>query len=606
MISIIKKILKLLTKSEHKRLYIVFVAMTISGLIEVLGVVSILPFLSLITNPDLIDDNPIFNWLYITLNFQSVNNFLIFIGAIVLFVLILSNVLVFLTRWSLSRFSWRRNYTISRRLLNNYLHKPYTFFINQNSSILGKNILAEVHTAVGGVIVPLLEIFSRGIVALFIFVTLITIDPLLALSLIIALGGAYIFIYKMVKQKIYDIGKRRYQTNAERYKAIDEAFGDIKLIKIMGREKFFLDSYSKPSAEYSNHVATNQIIEYIPRYVMEIIAFGGIIIVIIYLLATGKGFQEFLPLIGLYVFATYRLMPSLQLIFTGVTNIRFNIHALNTLYEDMSSLEDESNVSSTDIMKIRPLPLKKELKLENITFSYPGVNKPVLDNITLKIKFNTSIAFVGTTGAGKTTIANIILGLLRPDIGKILVDDVEITDKNLPSWQKIIGYIPQDIYLLDDTVTRNIAYGTPDNEINMGAVERSAKIANIHDFIVNEMPKKYQTVIGERGVRLSGGQKQRIGIARALYHNPGVLVLDEATSALDGATEKEVFQAIENIAKTKTLIIIAHRLTTIESCDVIYVIENGKIAGIGNYEELINSNEIFRKIAKSHLKDIKR
>ncbi|GAH50745.1 unnamed protein product, partial [marine sediment metagenome] len=209
MISIIKKILKLLTKSEHKRLYIVFVAMTISGLIEVLGVVSILPFLSLITNPDLIDDNPIFNWLYITLNFQSVNNFLIFIGAIVLFVLILSNVLVFLTRWSLSRFSWRRNYTISRRLLNNYLHKPYTFFINQNSSILGKNILAEVHTAVGGVIVPLLEIFSRGIVALFIFVTLITIDPLLALSLIIALGGAYIFIYKMVKQKIYDIGKRR-------------------------------------------------------------------------------------------------------------------------------------------------------------------------------------------------------------------------------------------------------------------------------------------------------------------------------------------------------------------------------------------------------------
>ncbi len=601
MTRVIKKVLKLLTRRERRCLYLLLVAMTVSGLVEVAGIASIMPFLSLITNPDLVQDNRILNWFFTTLNFQSINRFLILVGGMVLAILIVSNLLILFTRWGLSRFSWMRNYTISRRLLGRYLYQPYIFFLNQNTSMLGKNILSEVQQAITGVVIPLLEIFSSGIAALFIFIMLVVIEPILALFLLIILGGAYIFIFKLVKPRLSTGGKIRFKTNAERYKVINEAFGDIKLLKLTGSENFFLNSYSKPSIDFARAHAVNKVIGEIPRYIMEIIAFGGIIIVVLYLLATGRGFQKFLPLIGIYAFAIYRLMPSLQKIFSSITNMRFSINVLDILYEDMNSFKYKLLSPTLDRRKIEPLPLRKELRLERITFIYPETHKPVLDNINLKINVNTSVAFVGSTGAGKTTIANIILGLLRPDKGKILVDGIEVTDENLSCWQKTLGYIPQDIYLQDDTVAQNIAYGIPSDNIVMDAVEQAARIANINDFVVEEIPYGYKTVIGERGIMLSGGQRQRIGIARTLYHNPDVLVLDEATSALDGATEKEVFKAIENIAKTKTLIIIAHRLTTIQGCDVIYVLKDGKIIGQGKYQKLMESNAEFRKMARAHL-----
>jgi len=294
-------------------------------------------------------------------------------------------------------------------------------------------------------------------------------------------------------------------------------------------------------------------------------------------------------------------MPALEKIFISVTQVRFHNRTLETLYKDMHSFEGKSYLKSSYKIKIEPLHLRKDLKLEEITFSYPGTEIPVIHNLNIRINAKTSVAFVGETGAGKTTIADLILGLLRPDRGRILVDDEEIIDDNLKQWQRNLGYIPQDIFLQDDTVTRNIAFGIPDDKIEIEAIERAAKIANIHNFIVKEMSHGYQTIIGERGVRLSGGQRQRIGIARALYHDPEVLVLDEATSALDGGTETAVFNAIENIASTKTLIIIAHRLTTIQGCDVIYVLEGGKIIDQGKYDELIKSNTTFKKLARIHL-----
>lgn len=601
MLKIIRKILKLLMARERKRLYMLFGAMTISAFIEVVGIVSILPFLSLITNPAFIEDNRILNWLYTTLNFQSVNRFLIFVGVMVFLVLIISNILILLTHWGLFRFSWMRNYTLSKRLLSRYLHQPYLFFLNKNTSELGKNILSEVQQAVAGVLIPLIQIFSRSIAAIFIFAMLLAVKPLLALSLIVVLGGAYAFIYKIVKNKLHNIGERRFKTNTERYKAISECFGDIKQLKLLGCEGVFIGRYSKPSSEFAKHNATNQIIAEAPRYIMEVFAFGSIIVVVLYLLATAKGFQEILPLVGLFTFGAYRLMPSLQKIFMSITQMRFNIPALNVLYDDMYSFENKTYVPSYSKKKIKPLNLKKYLRLEEITFTYPGSKVPVISNLNLTINANTSIAFVGETGVGKTTIADIILGLLRPNDGRIIVDGIEITDVNLPRWQRNLGYIPQEIYLQDDTVIRNIAFGVPDKNIDMKDVECAAKIANIHNFVVKELPNKYNTKIGERGVRLSGGQRQRIGIARALYHDPGVLVLDEATSALDGVTEKAVFTAIDNIAKTKTLIIIAHRLTTVKNCDIVYVLDKGRIVGEGKYDELMDSNEEFRKMAKAHL-----
>jgi ATP-binding cassette, subfamily B, bacterial PglK len=593
----IKKIFKLLTKQERKRLYTLFGAMVISAIIEVAGVASILPFLSLITNPGIIQSNNILKWLYASLNFHSSNRFLILIGFIVLVILIVSNILALLMRWALARFSNMRTYTISRSLLINYLYQPYIFFLNHNTSTLGKDILSEVEKAVIGVILPLLDIFSRGIVALFILILLLIVNPLLALSLIVILGSAYLFIYKFIKQKLYNIGKKSYDANTERYKALDEAFGDIRLIKLKGCEDFFVNSFSRPSYDIAKINSTNTIITQAPRYIMEIIAFGGIIIIVLYLLASGTGIQNLLQLIVLYAFAMLRLMPSLQAILASAAQIRFSTKTIDALYETMSSFNYEQHLSCAYSKSTKMFSLKKEFRLEGITFSYPKTHEPVIKDLNLKVDVNSSVALVGITGAGKTTIANIILGLLKPDNGRMLVDGIEITDENLSNWQRNLGYIPQDIYLQDDTVARNIAFGITDENIDLDVVENVARIANIHNFIVEQLPDGYQTIVGERGVRLSGGQRQRIGIARALYNNPGILVLDEATSALDGATEREVFTAIQNVAKTKTLIIIAHRLTTIKECDVIYVLKNGSITSTGKYDELIEIDENFRKIA---------
>jgi len=600
--NVYKKVLKLLDRRERKRLYLLFGAMTISALIEVVGIVSIFPFLSLITNPELINDNRTLNWFYTTLNFQSANRFLIFIGFMVLLILIISNILVILTMWGVARFTNMRRFTISKRLLSRYLYQPYIFFLNKNSSELGKNILSEVASVTTGILIPLMNMISRGIVALFIFAMLVIIKPLLALSVMVILGIAYIFIFRMFKKKLSDIGDKRFSENAELYKVVVEAFGGIKQLKLLGFEKVFINRYSKPSSEFAKNTATYQIISGTPRYIMEVVAIGGIISVVLYLLASAKGLQDALPIVGLFAFAAYRVMPALQSIFVSVTTIRFYIPSLNALYEDMYFFENKSHNVSYPKKKISPLVnMKKELKLEKITFSYMGTRKPVIENLNIKIYSNTSVAFVGKTGVGKTTIADIILGLLRPNSGRMLVDGVEITDDNLLGWQKTLGYIPQDIYLLDDTITRNIAFGVPDEEIDINIVKNAAQIANIHNFITEELPDGYQTLVGERGIRLSGGQRQRIGIARALYHNPRVLVLDEATSALDGVTEKEVFKAINNISRTRTIIIIAHRLTTIRNCDVIYVLKYGKIVGQGKYKELMKSNTEFREIARAHL-----
>jgi len=595
----IKRCLSLLTGGERKRLYLLMFVMVITAVIEVAGIASIMPFLSLISNPRIVQDNKYLNWVYETLNFESVNSFLIFAGIAVFLFLIFSNILLFLSQWGLFRFTWMRNYSISRRLLIKYIYQPYKFFLNQNTTYLSKNILSEVEVVIKGLFVPLLEILAKGVVAVFIFAMLIAMEPLLAISLVIVLGSIYVLTYRLIKRRLNIRGKLRYKANAARFKAVNEAFSDIKLVKLRRFENYFVKRFSKSAVELAKLNSTTQTIAHMPKYITEIIAFGGIIIVVLYLLARGRGFDEFLPLIGLYAFATYRLLPAIQSIFSGAANIRFNSEALDRLYYEIKSFEDVDYKDFKE--KIKPLLFRKSLRLENVTFKYEEADKPVIENLNVNIDVNTSVAFVGATGAGKTTVANIILGLLKPDSGKMIVDDKVIDDKNMPLWQQNIGYVPQDIYLQDDTVTHNITFGVPEDEINMDAVVKAAKIANIHDFIMKELPDKYNTVVGEKGVRLSGGQRQRIGIARALYHDPAVLVLDEATSALDSATEVEVFKAIENIARTKTLIIIAHRLTTIQDCDVIYVLKNGKIVGKGKYDELIKTNREFRKIAKVNM-----
>lgn len=598
MMQIFQKMFGLLSKSEWRQLYILFGAMTVSALIEVVGIASIVPFLSLLQNPGIIQENRVLRLLYSVFNFQDTNGFLIFTGIVVLIILVISNIIAALTFWGLIRFTWMRSFTFSKRLLSKYLYQPYVFFLNKNTSELGKNIFSEVEQVVGGVMISMMLIVSRGIVVVFIIALLTVVNPLLTVNIIAVLGGAYVIVYKLVRNKINHMGQRRLEANTERFKIVNEAFGGIKYLKLMGCENVFIERYSKPSFEYARHNAVNEIITYVPRYAMEIVGFGAVILIILHLLKNGEGMQKAMPLIGLYIFAAYRFMPAFQTIFKGVTAMRFFTHGLNLLYSDMQAADNESFFSASDREENKPIRLQNYLKFEEIYFSYPNSGEFVIENLSLIIKARTSVAFVGATGAGKTTVADIVLGLLRPQKGRIFVDEVEITGDNLLCWQKNLGYIPQDIYLQDDTVGKNIAFGVPYDEIDTNKVEHAARIANIHDFVVEKLSRGYDTIIGERGVRLSGGQRQRIGIARALYHNPQVLVLDEATSALDGATEQDVFTAIKNIALTKTLIIIAHRLVTVRDCDVVYMLEDGRITDQGTYDELIKTNANLRRMAK--------
>jgi ABC-type multidrug transport system fused ATPase/permease subunit len=300
-------------------------------------------------------------------------------------------------------------------------------------------------------------------------------------------------------------------------------------------------------------------------------------------------FDNALPVVTLYVFAGYRLMPALQQIYSSVTNISFVGPSLNKLHNDLKSLKPLNENQNQGVLKF-----SKTIILKNIHYSFPNTSKVALKNINVTIPAKSMVGFVGATGSGKTTTVDIILGLLVPQKGTLEVDGKVITNQNVRDWQRSIGYVPQHIYLSDDTVAANIAFGVEPKDINFAAVLKSSKIANLHNFVIDELPKQYQTTIGERGVRLSGGQRQRIGIARALYHNPQVLILDEATSALDNLTEKTIMDSINNLSKDITIISIAHRLSTVKKCDNIFLLEKGMLKNKGTFDELINTNESFR------------
>jgi ABC-type multidrug transport system fused ATPase/permease subunit len=594
--AVVHRLLDLLTPQERQRLGLVLCAVVLHALVEVVGIASILPFLTLVGNPAAVQENAILKWFFDTMRFTSVNWFLFFLGFVVLGVLVLSNALAALATWAMLRFSWMRNHSLSRRLLAIYLHHPYVYFLNQNTAEIGRNILMETQQVVHGLIIPGMQILAKGFVILSIFGLLVAVNPLLALIMTGVLGTAYGVVYALVRHKLAQVGKERLDANRERFKTVNEAFGTIKLVKLLGRDRYFTDRYRSQSYRYSDRMTTAALISSLPRYAMETIAFGGILIVVLYLLRTRGGLGQVLPLAGLYAFAGYRLMPALQAMFFGAAQVRSNVAGLDALHE---VLQGSAGTDSSSMYEVRPLPFRETIRLRAVSFRYPGAGLAAVEDLDLAVRIGSTVGFAGRTGSGKTTAVDLILGLLRPVKGSLLVDGAEITNENLPAWQRDLGYVPQEIYLTDDTVARNIAFGIPDARIDTSAVERAAQVANIHEFIVESLPDGYGSQVGERGVRLSGGERQRIGIARALYHDPAVLVLDEATSALDSATEEAVFQAIRNVARTKTLIIIAHRLTTIVDCDVIYVMDNGRVIAQGSYAELMTTSAEFRDLAKA-------
>ena len=595
----IQKLREILTRREKIQIAILLVAIIAMAFSQALGVASVLPFISLVMDPDMVFDNRYLLWVYETFNFNSVNRFIIFAGIGMFAIIIIANTISAFATWLKLRFAWMNNHRLSRRLLEKYLSMPYAYFLNQNSADLSKNVLAEVNNLTSNYLIPLLTIITRGMVATFLLLMLFWVDILVSFIALFVLGGAYALIFFRINKTLKYRGMLRRAANKMRFKAVSEAFGGIKETKVLNREPFFLERYSRESLKQARLMSWNAVIGQIPRFVLEAVAFGGIIVFVLVLLLTREDARQVIPLASLFAFAGYRLLPALQEIFTSFTKMQFNMAVLDGIYEDFTRVE-EGMVADTfsKSKKAGKLSFARSITLDKVSYYYPNTDIAVIKDVNLIIKRNTMVAFVGPTGAGKTTLVDVILGLLPPQEGRVIIDATQLNSDNTIEWQRNIGYVPQHIFLSDDTIARNIAFGVPEKQIDQEALEEAARIANIHDFIVNELPQGYETIVGERGIRLSGGQRQRIGIARALYHDPEVLVFDEATSALDGVTEEMVLKAMENAAKLKTLIVIAHRLTTVKSCDVVYMLDRGRIVAEGTYDQLMGSSEQFRKMAK--------
>ena len=474
-----------------------------------------------------------------------------------------------------------RGYSIGKRLFEGYIKQPYDWFLNHHSSDLGKNILSEIGQVVGGGINPLIELIAKGAVAITIITLLIITDPKLALIVGFTLSAAYGLLYYFIQNFLTKIGKERMRSNKLRFGIISEAFGATKEVKVGGLEQIYINRFSNSALTYARATSFSHFISHLPRFALEAVAFGGILLIMIFMIMKTGSFNNALPLVSLYIFAAYRLMPALQKIYASFTQLTFIGPVLNSLIDDIKKLKSHKlNHEKVSI------PLNKKIFLKNIFYNYPNSSRTALENVNITIPAKTTVGFVGPTGSGKTTTVDIILGLLEPQKGTLEVDGQIITKENMRSWQSSIGYVPQNIYLTDDTIASNIALGVGPKDINQDRVEKVSKIANLHEFVINELPEKYLTSIGERGVRLSGGQGQRIAIARALYHNPQILILDEATSALDDQTEQVVMDAVNNLNKEMTIIIIAHRLNTVKNSDIIFKFDKGNLVGQGNFNEL--------------------
>lgn len=569
------------------------IMLLIVAFLEMLGVASIMPFMAVLMNTEIIESNKILNISFKLLSefgVESHQQFLLSLGIVVFVLLFVSLFFKALTTYAQMRFTYMREFTLCRRLVEIYLCQPYEWFLSRNSADIGKTILSEVDRVISNGLNTMINLIAHSFVAFSIFSLLILVDVKLALIVCLTLGTTFFLIYKVNRSYLKKFGEERIEANKWRFAAISEAFGAIKEIKIGGLERSYTERFSFPAKNYGASQLSAQILIQLPRFALEAIAFGGLMLITLYLMNQKGSLADGLPIIALYAFAGYRLMPAMQQIYNAISSLRFVGPSLDFIYEEVKNLKILKNNQNRNTFS-----LNKSIVLKNVNYNYPNSSRVALKNINFNIPANSRIGIVGVTGGGKTTIVDIIMGLLLPQQGTLEIDGQVINKDNRNAWQKSVGYVPQQIYLADDTIAANIAFGLDPNKINLDKVEQAAKIANLHNFVIHELSEKYETTVGERGVRLSGGQRQRIGIARALYNKPKILILDEATSALDNYTEKAVMDEVNSLNKNNmTIIIITHRLHTVKNCDKIFLLKNGEIKDQGTYEKLIQDNKGFR------------
>jgi ABC-type multidrug transport system fused ATPase/permease subunit len=562
MIGNLKRIWAIFTPAEQRKAMWMLLLVLLMAAVEMLGVISVMPFLSVLSRPSVIEENRLLQMAYEYTGFDKPLDFIIALGLVSITLVVGSSAFKAITQHTLSRFVHLQRHAISVRLLSRYLHQPYEFFLDRNPSILTKNVLSEVDLLIFGLLQPLSQLIAQATIVLAMALLIFAYNPMIAACILVTLATLYGTIYWLVRKRLAHIGRKRQVANAQRYQACTETLNGIKDVKITHAADAYLQKFQQASREYSRHIAANDTLNQSPSHLVEATGYTGLIAIALVLLVRSNDVAQVLPALGLYGFAAYRMLPSAQAMYRGFAQLRSTSSALEHIHHDLMLPEEPRNAAPE-----KPMLLEREIHLHGISYAYPSMpDKPVLQDFDLVIPANSSIGIIGRSGSGKSTLMDILLGLLRPQSGTVSVDSTTIDSSNVAAWQKAIGYVPQHIYLADSSVAENIAFGLSGDLIDMQAVERAARAAQIHDFIVNELSHGYDTKVGDRGIRLSGGQRQRIGIARALYRDPPVLLFDEATSALDAKTETALQEDIRALSGNKTIIVITHKEQSLRDC----------------------------------------
>lgn len=564
------------------------------ALFEIIGVASIMPFFAIIGNPKSIQTNKTLHSIYNTFHFKSSQEFILALGVAMVVFIFISN---FIRAFSVAvnnRYISVLRHSLQSRLLISYISQPYRYFLHKNTSELSKVMWNDTDCVISYVVTPFLQMATNIILLVFVTLFISIVQLKIALSIFSFVAVITLIFILFVKRKRNNSVVERGVAMKSSYITLNEVLGGIKDVKVFQTEESFITRFSASNRRYGQLWAKSATFSQTPKFLLESIAFGSLIAITLVILYTYNGDMGLvLPILVLYAFAGYKIIPAVQIIFVGIASLKQGWPSVGIIHDDLALVEA--------LQKHPPfeddLHFNHELKMQDVSFRYAGSERNILNHINLSIPCNSTIGIVGGTGAGKTTLIDILLGLHESYDGKILSDDVVIDGTNVGKWKEMIGYVPQTIFLTDASIAENIAFGQGADKIDMKEVVKAAETAKLHDFINNELPEGYQTIVGERGVRLSGGQRQRLGIARALYRNPRILILDEATSALDNQTESFVMEALELFKGHCTILIVAHRLTTIQNCDKIIVLQQGEITSEGSYDELRRNSKEFQELS---------
>ena len=554
------------------------------ALFQIIGITSIFPFLAIAADPERIRRSH-FGTQFLSL-FPPMENrqLLLIAGLIAVVSLLASNAVNLLAEYGRTRYAQNFGHWLRVRLLRRMASQPYTYFLQRNSGDLLKKIMDDVTNYAGGVLLPLLDTVARSLTAMLLLATLFLVQPVIALSAAVILGGFYAVTFQLLTRKRREVDENLKIHVAGSYREAHQMLGGIKPVKVHRAEEHFLGRFARHSAIMARMYARTPVFANSARYLVEPIAFGGLVIAVLLLAARGRDFSDILPNLGVMALAGYRLLPSLQLLYAQLTQVSSMRHAVDEVYDEFVAAESDSSIapviSGEAVAPAKAFHWENAITLSDVAYRYPGASRPTLEGLSLVIPKNTSLGVIGPTGCGKSTLVDLLLGLYPPTEGELFIDGQPLTSAVVPSWQASIGYVPQDIFLIDDTIARNIAFGLPDEKIDHSQLREACAMAQILDFVEGELSDGFDTNVGERGIRLSGGQRQRLGLARALYRRPSMLILDEATSALDVATEAKLLEALRGLSGKLSMVVAAHRLSAVANCDQLFDLANEMSAAV--------------------------